>query len=781
MDTFTPPTAQQPRHVRYDAIHRALLTGLLSNLGNKTETHEYLGTRGIRFSIFPGSALFGQKQKWLMAGELVETTKLYARTCAGIQPQWIEQAAEHLVDRTYSEPRWDSKTTQAIATEKVALHGLVLVPARVVPFSPINPRLARELFIHHALVLGDLHPPLASAPFVRHNARLVEEVQLLEAKIRQRNLLADAATRYAFYDARIPLDVTNGTQFETWRRHAERATPRILYMEKADLLRADAPPITPENYPDRLSGSSGGLHLPLVYRYEPGEPGDGLTLTVPVAALPQLRPEQYEWLVPGMIEDKIAAMLRELPGQLRRNFVPVPSWAQSAVQALQKDFPFLTSASPPFGVPPLGGSANSPSPDAPTRPAQTHPTHPPVENRKSKPETLPSLREALAAYLAHQTGIEITAHDFDPVALPSFLRMAFKVVDDQGNILATSRDLPHLQRQLAPQAAGALATLYQREFHRDIHPHAGTGGGTGWDFGDLPDTVTVQRFGMSIVAYPALVDLGDHVALRLLPAGENALQAHRAGVRRFFQFEHKKELKFLAAHLPDFPKMALQHFTLGESKILREDLLTLTVDRALFSLPPQNPSLTSPQNSALSTQNSVVPRTQSHWLALRTLTASRLTDTGRATAALASEILNHYHYLTLAMDRADRATPALADVREQLLNLIPPHFLLATPFEWLEHYPRYLAAARARLEELENGGPAIADRDLAARDQFLPWWTQYLRRKNHHDEIALVDPELILFRWLLEEYRVHLFAQELGTPFSTSPRRLQKQWDKTRP
>ncbi|HVT80324.1 MAG TPA: DUF3418 domain-containing protein, partial [Phycisphaerae bacterium] len=286
------PASHQPRHPRYDAIHRALLTGLLSNVGTKSDTHEYHAPRGVKFNIHPGSALFLQKPKWLLAAELVETTKLYGRTCAGIQPQWIERAAAHLVERTYSDPRWDSQTASAIATEKVTLHGLVLIPARTVPYSPINPRQSRELFLHHALVLGDFR---AAAPFIRHNARLVEEVQLLEAKIRQRNLLADAATRYAFYDARVPQDVTNGAEFESWRRHAENpanGNPRLLFMDKADLLRADAPDITPQNYPDKLAEAHGNLHLPLTYKFEPADPADGLTLAVPVAALAQLHPQR---------------------------------------------------------------------------------------------------------------------------------------------------------------------------------------------------------------------------------------------------------------------------------------------------------------------------------------------------------------------------------------------------------------------------------------------------------------------------------------------------------
>ncbi len=741
----TQPQRRAPLHPRYDAIHRALLTGLLSNLGTKSDTHEYLAPRATRFHIHPGSALFSAKPKWLMAAELVETTKLYARTCAAIQPQWIERAAAHLVERTYSEPRWDAKSASVLATEKVSLHGLVIIPARIVPFSPINPRLARELFIHHALVLGDWLPPHTLAPFVRHNAALVEEVQLLESKIRQRNLLADAATRFAFYDARIPQSVTNGTQFESWRRLAENprtgggGNPRLLFMDKADLLRADAPPITPENFPDRLADNlagRGNLHLPLTYAYQPGDANDGLTLAVPVAALAQLQPQRYEWLVPGMLEDKIAALLRELPGTLRRNFVPVPHWAKSATEALLKEFPLTT----------------------PTAAASQEE----IENRKSKIENSLSLKEALAAYLAQQTGVEITAADFPDSALPPFLRMAFKVLADDGRVLALSRDLPLLQRQLAPHAADALGTLYNRHYHRDYI--------TAWDFPDLPDSLTVQRFGMDILAFPALIDPAggaETCALRLLPSKDAADTAHRLGIRKLFRLEFRRDVKALAAHLPEFPKMALQHFTLGQSKQLREDLVTIVLERALFADQP-------------------VPRTAAAWHDLKTLAAARLADTGTAVSALAAAILENYHYLTLALDHAahavrlTRATTALTDVQDQLRFLMPPHFLLTTPYEWLQHLPRYLAAARLRLEKLEQGGPETAASDADARAQLTPFWSQYLHRQSQHDAIALHDPELHLFRWMLEEYRVHLFAQELGTSLQVSPRRLEKQWAKVR-
>jgi ATP-dependent helicase HrpA len=706
---FKPPQSRAPRHPKYDAIHRALLSGLISNVGTKTETHEYQGPRGLRFSIFPGSTLFGQKPKWMMAGELVETTKLYARTCATIQPQWVERAAAHLVERTHSDPRWDAVTGSVIATERVTLYGLVLIPARTVPYGPINGRISRELFIHHALVLGDIRIPPADTPFFRHNAALVAEVELLEAKIRQRNLLADAATRFNFYEARVPQEITNAAQFETWRRRVEATNPRLLYMNKEDLLRSDAPAITPQNYPDRLSDASGGLRLPLTYRFDPGEVIDGLTLAVPVAALTQLRPERYEWLVPGMLEEKIAAMLRELPGAMRRNFVPVPNWAKAAAEAL------LASGSVDTDI---------------------------------------SLRETLAGFLAKQTGVEIKAADFSEEALPPYMRMNFRVVDDGGKVIGLSRDLPGLQRKLASVAAGTFATIYDRAFNRE---HV-----TAWDFGDMPESLTVQRFKMTIVAYPALVENGDQCALRLLPSKEVAESAHRGGVRRMFRIEYRRDVKSLANNLPHFGQMALQYYTLGKSEELREDLLTLVADRALF-------------------MDSPVPRKQAEYEALKYKAATRLTETAERVSTVASAILQEYHDLTLLMDEVGAALgAALSDVREQLAYLLPHRFLLTTPWEWLEHVPRYLKGMRLRLEKLNLGGEDVLTRDYAGMASVAPWWNNYLERKGQHAARGIVDPELGLFRWMLEEFRISLFAQELGMIMPISDRRLEKQWEKVR-
>ncbi len=783
--TLDLPQRHAPRHPKYDAIHRALLTGLISNIGTKSDTYEYLGTRSTRYSIFPGSALFSQKPKWLMSAELVETTKLYARINASVQPQWIERAAAHLVERTYSEPRYEPKTASVVASEKVTLYGLVLIAARPVHYGPINPKLSRELFIHHALVLELLH---TDAPFFRFNNALVKEVELLEAKIRQRNLLADISTRFAFYDARLPQTITNGAQLDSWRRVAERDNPRILYMNKEDLLRADAPPITPENYPDRMTIEKGNLHLPLTYKFEPTEPTDGLTLTVPLAALTQLHPEQYEWLVPGMLEDKIAALIRALPGNLRRSFVPVPDWSRAAAAALSSEFRVQNSES-------------SASPHPSQKPAAPH-----SEFRTLNSE-FPSLRDALATFLSRQTGAPISGSDFVETALPDHLRMNFKVVDDSGKVLSLGRDLPIIQRKLAPQAAGTFAQIYQKEFHRD--------GITSWEqstIGDLPDSLAVQRFQMTITAFPALVDQGDSCSLRLFPSRKAADESHRAGIRRLFRLEFRKDLKYITHHLPHFEQMSLHFISLGgkgKSEELREQLITLLVDRALFA----------PFNSA----PPAPPRTLAAWQELSRLAAIRLLDTADTVCNMAANLLAEVHAIRLILEEAGSSklevgrpnvklptlnfhlpssphqlptsnfqlpTSTLTDIHDQMAYLLPPQFLTKTPWTWLEHFPRYLAGIRIRLEKLRAppaspaintpGRRAALDRDAHYMAELAPLWHQYLLRRDAHQKLALDDPELDLYRWMLEEYRLSLFAQELGTSFTISPRRLEKQWEKVR-
>ncbi len=548
-----------------------------------------------------------------------------------------------------------------------------------------------------------------------HNAQLVAEVESLEAKIRQRHLLADISTRFAFYDARVPLEVTDGARFETWRGQAERQKPRLLYMRKDDLLRADAPPITPENYPDKIVESFGPLQLPVIYRFAPGEVNDGLTVTVPVAALTQLRPERYEWLVPGMLEEKIAALLRGLPGALRRNFVPVPEWAKAAAAD-------LSGRGEDYG-------------DV-------------------------SLRDALVGFLNRQSATEISAGDFSEGELPEYLRMSFRVMDDAGKILGTGRDLPVLQRKLAAHAKGSFATIHDLRFNRD--------GITAWDFGDLPESLKIQRFSMAITGFPALVEEGDVCGLRLLPSQDAAAQSHRAGVRRLFRMEYRREVKGLANSLPEYGRMALQYYLLGPTEELKQDLAKLIVDRALF-------------------EEDAVPRKQAAYEALKHKAATRLGAIAERVGGLVGDVLQQYHQLSLLIDTqrarregVDAFGAALSDVHDQLAFLLPRHFLLDAPFEWLEQFPRYLSGMRLRLEKLFAGGASVVERDRDAMAAIAPWWSYFLQMRDRLASLHLEDADFVRFRWMLEEFRVSLFAQELGTAIPISPRRLEKQAEKIR-
>src|SRR5688500_16288423 len=314
---------------RYDAPHRALRAGLLGNVGMKTGDFEYTGARGTKFHIFPGSGLFRSKPKWVVAGELVETTRLYARTVANIEPRWVGRVAGHLVKREYTEPHWRRDTANVVAYERVTLYGLLIVPRRVVHYGPIDPKVAREVFIHAALVGGELD---TDAQYFRHNRELLREIELIEAKLRRRDVLVDAQTRFAFYDARVPKHVFNGFTFERWRREAERQDKRVLFMSRADLMLHAAEQATPGLFPDALNVN--GVRLPLVYHLEPGHPADGVTATVPLAALNQLPSEPFEWLVPGMLKEKLVALLRTLPRELRTKFVPAPDVADAVIPNL---------------------------------------------------------------------------------------------------------------------------------------------------------------------------------------------------------------------------------------------------------------------------------------------------------------------------------------------------------------------------------------------------------------------------------------------------------------
>ena len=509
---------QQPAD--YAPIHRALLAGLLGNIGCKSEERDYLGARGTRFHIFPGSALFKKAPKWLVAAELVETTRLYARTVAKIEPEWVEQLAAHLVKHHYFDPHWEKLQQAVVGYERVSLYGLPLIPRRKVHYGRIDPKLSREIFIRSALVAGEYE---TRAPFFTHNQAAIHDVEDLEHKARRRDILVDEQTLYEFYDERIPVDICDGRRFERWRKEAEREDPQRLLLSKEYLMQRGATEVSAEQFPDHLSIA--GMRLPLSYHFEPGHPLDGVTVTVPLALLNQLRPEHMQWLVPGLLREKIIALLKTLPKALRRNFVPVPNFADACLQA----------------VAPGEGA----------------------------------LCEALARQLLRMTGVTIPVDAWQEDALPAHLRMNVKVVGGDGETLvAMGRDVSRLQREQGEQAAATFAQLPSSDFEREQV--------TDWDFGDLPEQVEFERQGMSLIGYPALVEEDGGVALRLLDSSAKADTALRHGVRRLYMLQARERIKYLEKNLPGIQSMCLHYASVGECAALKSDLLSAITEQAFL-------------------------------------------------------------------------------------------------------------------------------------------------------------------------------------------------------
>ncbi len=679
----------------YANLHRALLTGLLGHLGLKQEENVYLGARGRNFYLFPGSGLFKKRPRWVMAAELVETTRLFARTVARIEPEWVEGLAGPLLKRNYAEPHWEKRSAQVAATERVTLYGLPIVVNRRVNYGPLDPALAREIFIRQALVAGEFH---CQAAFFRHNRRLLAELEELEVRAR-RDLTADEEALYRFYAERIPEGIYSGPTFETWRKQAEREQPRLLFLDRAALLAEAGPAADGERFPDHLDLD--GLHLPLTYRFTPGADDDGVTVTVPLAAVNQVEPKRLDWLVPGLRAERMAALLKSLPKALRRNFVPVPNYVQALLEVMEPDARSLT--------------------------------------------------EAMTEHLQRMTGVRIPDDAWNFAAVPAHLRMRVRVVDADGNELAVGRDWAALQAQLRGAARAGFAALPTPEFERERLRD--------WDFGELPEEVSFVRNGIQLRGYPALVAESDGtLALRVLDSAARADAAIRAGLRRLIGWRLGPAFKTLARDLPQFQRMTLHYLGLGTQEQLRDDVLNAILDRAFLTGEP-------------------LPRDRAAFEALLERGRTRLSAARAEIGKTAAEILAAYHEVRRLLNEASPVwAEALADVRGQLAHLVYPGFLSQTPPEWLPRLPRYLRAIALRLEKLRHA----PDKDRQRRGEILRLWEPCRRQLERNAQREQHDPELIRFRWLLEELRVSQFAQELKTIAPVSVKRLEEQWGKVR-
>ncbi|WP_035056797.1 ATP-dependent RNA helicase HrpA [Andreprevotia chitinilytica] len=676
----------------YEQIHKALMTGLLGSLGMKQpENDEYLGARGLKFNIFPGSCLKKSRPKWIVAGELVETTKLWGRTVAAIEPDWVERLASHLTKKQYFDPHWEKERAEVIASERVTLYGLPIVNRRRVHYGRINPAESREMFIREALVRFNYK---TNAKFFDHNLELLLEVEELEHKARRQDVLVDEEALYRYFDAIVPADIVNGHSFEAWRKKAETDNPKLLYLTRDFLMSHSAASVTEEQFPAFFKLAD--AKLPLVYRFEPGHPLDGVTLTLPLHLLNRVNHATFEWLVPGMLREKITLLVKSLPKAIRRLCVPVPEFATRMLTDLEK--------------------ADREAP------------------------LLPQLAQAVT----RGAGQPVSAEEFDASDLPLHLQMHFRVVDDGGQELATGRDLVAIRAQL-----GEAAQLTFRD-------EADDGGieKTGiikWDFGDLPANLTIKRQGRKLTGYPALVPEDDACAIRLFDTAHAAAEAHRQGVIRLLQLELKEHVKQLEKSVPNFQQLAIALRSIGNADMLMEDIVATICDRAFIG-------------------DDEPPRKKKEFDDQKSRAKVRLPSVRDAVIRTLTEVVFEYFPLTQTVNKPG---PLSHELKEQLGKLVFNGFLAKTPWEQLPRLAIYLKAIRVRLEKRVQNPARDAQRAAEIAELVQRWETELEKWQREGRDTAPLLP----FRWMIEELRIGLFAQELRTPYPVSLKRLNKTWD----
>jgi ATP-dependent helicase HrpA len=678
----------------YAAVHKAILAGLLSQVGNKTEEGDFLGARQRRFWVHPSSVIGRKKPNWLMAAELVETTKLFARMVAKIEPDWIEPLAGHLIKKNHFEPHWEKKRGQVVAYEQVTLYGMIVVGRRPVHYGPIDPPAARELFIREGLVRGEMH---SRARALSANRELLERLDELEAKARRRDILADEETLFDYYDARLPADIYQTASFENWYKRESAKDSQLLIMREEDVLAREASEVTAAQYPDYLR--IGELQLSLEYHFEPNHPRDGVTLRVPAPLLPQLRSERLDWLVPGLLETKAVALVRNLPKALRKNFVPVPDFVGAALAKIS------------FGE--------------------------------------GSLPEALGRELLRMTGARVSDEAWAEAAagLENHLKMNIEVVDARGKFLGEGRDLAELTARFAEASQAALAPPQQKAEQKPVEAKG---------FAQVAEKAQAKMAGLSMTVYPALVEEAGVVKEGRFPTQAEADYQHRRALQRLLLQQLAEPAKYLRNKLPGLTELGLLYRDMGKVDALVEDILLASLDSCILDGEAQLPR----DGAALA---SLAERKRGDWSAH----AERL-------ARLALEILKHWHGLQKRFKgKIDLAQAvALNDIKAQLGNLVYPGFVRETPADWLKEYPRYLKAIEQRFEKIG----AQLQRDRVWSGELAGYWEQYQARLKKHLQEGKRDAELALYRWMLEEYRVSLWAQQLGTKMAVSDKRLNKQW-----
>jgi ATP-dependent helicase HrpA len=682
-----------------DAIHRSLLTGLLGHIGFKEEKREYLGANTRKFHLFPGSGLSKKAPKWVMAAELVETSRLYARTNAMIQPQWVEQLGKHLLRHHYSEPHWQKRPAQVAANERTSLYGITITAQRRINFGVIDAVISRQIFIRHALVYGEYN---SKAPFFLHNLRLVADIETLEAKSRRRDILVDEETLYDFYDQRLPNTIYSGKAFEKWRKETEAKNPEALFLNRDLLMQRDDSHVDHQQYPDYLHVQ--GMQLPLRYHFEPGRKNDGVTVRVPITALGQLKSAQFEYLVPGMIEEKVIQFIRNLPKQTRKQFVPAPHYAKACCEAIQVN--------------------------------ETH------------------FINNVAHQLLRMTGNVIEAQILKQIHFEDHLLMRFEVVDESGKVIKAGRDLQQLKGIASARTSAQIA---QQSAKKETNSIERTGI-THWDFNDLPDTIIIDSIGMKIKAWTGLVDQGDSVAIKLFDSAEKAQQ--QQGLLKLFMLSASKEVNYLKRNLPNIRQHCLHYAATGKCEELKHSIIKNSC-RLVFDTDNTRHQKQHNFDTTLAQQRSkIIPQ------------ASEICQQLDTTLSL-------HHKVKKALKGSINPAwlDAFNDITDHLNTLIFISFLDTLTMQELRQYPRYLKGLQRRIEKLMDN----SQKDRGLRLQIQPHWQsyqQFMQKEQVNGFIFSPQQKAALqdYRWMLEEFRVSLFAQELGTAFPTSEKRLKKKW-----
>jgi len=667
----------------YEAVHRSLLTGLPTQVGHKDEKGLYRGTRERRFQVFPGSALAKVPPNWIFAAQILDVGgKVWGMMCARVEPLWIEQQAAHLLKTSCRDAHWSRKRGTVVAYEQVSLFGLTLVERRPVTFQQQDPPLAHEIFLREALARGDID---ARADFVRANLRVMEDARGIEAKQRREGLIRHEDELAAFFEGKLPQEIASSRGLDAWYSRARPAEQAALRWSLDDVMAGGAG-LDPKAFPASLDIPPQRYRLE--YRFVPGDEADGVTLHLPLAMLNALPTARCEWLVPGLLGEKVAELIRGLPKPLRRNFVPAPDFARAFVEA---------------------------------------------EAPRDEP-----LAKALAAFLKRATGVDVAAAEFDPSALPAHFRMRFRLHDENGRTLAAGRELAALRGQWEGQAREAFSRKTDLELTREDV--------TRWDFEDIPAQV---RSDGGLLAFPALVDLGDAVALRVFERGDEAREAHRGGVVRLLRNALASEMKQTRRRLPVGNPLALKYAPLGSVDSLRDDL-------------------TEGGFADLLERHALDVRTAGTFEALHTQAARELFGAAVERLKLAEPIIEAQAEMKpwLEPPLIGFARASYDDLREQLVHLLEPGFLRELPNARLAHFPRYLKAMRLRAERLRQDPAKDQQRML----QVLPYWREYLK----HRAAGAAPDALAELRWLIEEWRVSLFAQELKTAEPVSAKRLAR-------